>query len=113
MEPIRMTKDEYIAEGERRFGSDRMEWAWVCPVCKHVQTARDYKEAGAPEGAVAFSCVGRWLGAGSGFTGHNAPCDYAGGGLFGLNPLYVTDDNDKEHHLFEFAPAREGQETKP
>jgi len=107
MELTKMTKDEYIAEGERRFGSDRMEWAWICPVCKHVQTARDYKDAGAPGGAVAFACVGRWLGAGTGFSGKNAPCDYTGGGLLALNPVLVRDDAGREHRLFEFAPARE------
>lgn len=86
-----MTRDEWQAEGERRFGPDLITWRFVCPVCGHVATPRDWQEAGAPQTAVAFSCVGRWSlrnrpalgGSGPG------PCDYAGGGLFRLNPVEV------------------------
>ena len=91
-----MTRDDWEAEGVRRFGEDRMRWAFVCPICGHVATVRDYKDAGAPGGAVGFSCVGRWsrekrqafggVGAGEERPG---PCDYAGGGLFMMNPLEV------------------------
>jgi hypothetical protein len=100
----------WVAEGERRFGPDRMEWKFVCPACGHIARTADWKEAGAPEGAVAFSCVGRWLpnsGPGRAFATANVlpskPCDYAGGGLFGLNPLLVEDLDGKSHRLFAFA----------
>lgn len=103
---------EWAAEGERRFGPDRMEWKFVCPACGHVARAADWKAAGASEGAVAFSCVGRWLpnsGPGRAFvaagTASAKPCDYAGGGLFGLNPLLVQDLDGKTHRLFAFAEA--------
>lgn len=97
------TKEEYLAEGERLFGKDRMTWRFVCPSCGNIMCAKDYKEAGAPESAVAFSCVGRWLPGTTAtiFEKGKGFCNYAGGGLFGLNPVTVT-DGDKEHRVFEF-----------
>ena len=87
-----LTLQEWEAEGTRRFGPDKMDWRFVCPCCGFVASARDYHVAGAPDTAVAFSCVGRWW-------AHRreafergkspGPCNYAGGGLFRLNP--VTD----------------------
>lgn len=102
----RLTHAEWKSEGERRFGADAMAWKFVCPVCKHVATPADWKAAGAGESAVAFSCVGRWL-----ERSRNAfeeegrgPCNYAGGGLFRLNPV-IVDFNGNEHAVFEFAEA--------
>jgi hypothetical protein len=90
-ELVTMTRDEWLAEAERRFGPDPMNWRFVCPVCKHVASVADWRDAGAPEGAVAYSCVGRWLAESSdAFTeGSPGPCNYAGGGLFRLNPIEV------------------------
>ena len=86
-----MTHQEWWEKGEQLFGTDIMLWKFVCPSCGHVASVQDYKDAGAPEGAVAFSCVGRYLpksneafgGPGSG------PCNYTGGGLIRLNPVDV------------------------
>ena len=92
-----MTRAEYFAEAERRFGPDRMAWRFVCPSCRHSQSVADYKAAGAPESAVAFSCVGRWLPerrdafAPKGAPG---PCNYAGGGLFKIAPIRLSDAPD-------------------
>lgn len=98
-----MMREEWEAEGVRRFGEDRMLWAFVCPVCGHVATVQDYKDAGAPSGAVGFSCVGRWAGPKRRAIGGEGPgpCDYAGGGLFMLNPLEVDGGR-----YFNFAEAR-------
>lgn len=99
-----MTREEWLAEAERRFGPDPMKWKFVCPCCKHVTAVEDWKKAGAKEENVAFSCVGRWTGASRGaFTKGIGPCDYAGGGLFQLNPVRVIDDEGKEHRVFAFA----------
>lgn len=93
-----MSHEEWIAEGTRRFGPDMMKWKFVCPACGYVQSVQDYKDAGAPTNAVAFSCVGRWApGVGTARQAFSAgmpsvkagPCDYAGGGLLRLNPLTV------------------------
>lgn len=99
-----MTHEEWTAEATRRFGPDPMGWRFVCPVCGHVASVRDWKDAGAPESAVAFSCVGRWSG-GKGSMMQKIPeqpCDYAGGGLFRLNPVIVT-RGEETHHVFAFA----------
>ena len=98
----KMTQQEWIAEGRRRFGDDQLKWKFICPTCKHVAAVEDWHKAGAPDGAVAFSCVGCWL---PGTTREafaskgKGPCNYAGGGFFMLNPISVDD-----HLLFDFAP---------
>ena len=81
-----------------------MDWKFVCPSCRHVASVKDWKDAGAPEGAIAFSCIGRYTGAGGDktFRGAGGPCDYAGGGLFGLNPVEVS-LNGEVLWLFAFA----------
>lgn len=99
-----MTQEEWFAEGTRLFGDDVMKWRFVCPSCGHIASVQDWKDAGAPEGAVAFSCVGRYLperseafgGKGSG------PCNYAGGGLFIIHPVNV-----EGRKTFSFAPPEE------
>lgn len=98
------TLAEWQAEGERRFGPDPMQWRFVCPMCGFVQTPADYKAAGASEGAVAFSCVGRWTGAKREAIGDNGkgPCNYAGGGLFRFNPVTIE---GRENAVFAFAEA--------
>lgn len=101
----RYTVDEWRAEAERRFGLDPMAWRFVCPACGHVATIREWKLAGATSGEVAFSCVGRHLEAArDAFAKGDGPCNYAGGGLFKLNPVTVVDEG-REHDVFAFAPA--------
>jgi hypothetical protein len=104
-----MTLAEWNVEGERRFGPDRMKWKFVCPVCGHVAATEDWKAAGATEGAVAFSCVGRWIeGSKKAFEEKGiGPCTYAGGGLFRLNPVRVLVPGKSEaHELFDFAEVK-------
>ena len=100
--------DDWRAEGARRFGDDHMKWRFVCPSCGHVQTPADYKAVNAPETAVAFSCIGRWTPGATGEIGQKGkgPCNYAGGGLFRLNPIRVV-DGSTAHEIFEFAAARQ------
>lgn len=99
---------DWRKEAVRRFGPDPMGWRFVCPCCEHKATVADYKAAGAPTGAVAFSCVGRWLGAKAAardaFGGKGpGPCNYTGGGLINLNPIKVMLDKGGEMFAFAFA----------
>jgi hypothetical protein len=89
---IKLTEEEWEARGRGLFGPDEMKWAFVCPVCQHVATVKDWKDAGAPAGAVAFSCLGRFLAeCRDAFREEGpGPCNYTGGGLIGLNPVRVT-----------------------
>ena len=100
-----ITRKEWIAEAERRFGLDPMDWKFVCPSCGYVASAEDWKQAGANEGMVAFSCVGRNLGSAENIGTKNGPCSYAGGGLFRLNPVDVILENGNTRQTFEFAEA--------
>lgn len=102
----KITEKEWRAEGEALFGSDLMNWKFVCPVCGHIASRADWHAAGAPSNATGFSCVGRWTEAKRGaFEGKGkGPCNYAGGGLFRLNPVSVTPDFGGEPiAMFEFA----------
>ena len=89
-----MTKEEWEAEGKRRFGPDRMKWKFRCPVCKRTTSVQEWKDAGASEGEIGFSCVGRHR--------DDVECDYAGGGLFRLNPVAVEHEGNT-FHFFDFA----------
>jgi hypothetical protein len=100
-----MTLEEWEKLGTEKFGPDKMQWKFKCPVCGHVASAQDYKDAGAPEEAAAFACVGRYLPEkrrAFNETGKKetikSPCDYKGDGYIRLNPLRVEDE-----YYFDFA----------
>lgn len=97
--------EEWLRRARALFGDDQAAWRFVCPSCGHVASVADWRDAGAPENTVAFSCVGRWLGADDAKTFRNAggPCMYAGGGLFGINPIAVVDEQGRIHRVFAFA----------
>lgn len=112
MEIKTITQADWEAEGTRLFGPDKMQWRFVCPACGHIAAVKDWQAAGAPEGAVAFSCIGRWAGAKrEAFGEGDGPCNYAGGGLIGLNPVRVLANNGKESNLFEFAEPQPDSHT--
>ena len=96
-----MTQEEWRAKAVELFGQDPMDWKFVCPACKHVASVRDWRDAGASQGEVAFSCVGRRLNADdrNTFQGKGGPCQYAGGGLFRLNPVAI----EGHENVFAFA----------
>lgn len=105
MKKREVTYDQWQAEAIEMFGDERMAWRFVCPSCGHVASVRDYKNAGATAGQVGFSCIGRALGAGDEHTFRKSggPCNYAGGGLIGLNPVAVIFPDGKRIDVFEFA----------
>ncbi|MFA5922348.1 MAG: VVA0879 family protein [Methylococcaceae bacterium] len=93
----------YYDEAIALFGENTQNWKFVCPVCGHITSVADYQDAGAPEGAIAFSCVGRWTSATQTIfddsSDKTGPCDYSGGGLFDFNPVEIEDFGN----YFEFA----------
>jgi len=99
---IVMNHADWEDEGKRRFGENVRQWRFVCPSCSYVASVQDWLDAKAPEGAVGFSCVGRYRSAKAqeAFTGPPGPCNYAGGGLFQINPVYVEGTR-----VFAFAEA--------
>lgn len=118
---LRMSHDEWRAKGRELFGDDKRKWRFVCPVCRHKATVAEWQAAGAAEGEVGFSCIGRRIeGAreafGSSGVSRKGPCNYAGGGLFRLNPVvieYVGENGETlETQMFAFAPY-EKDEVRP
>lgn len=107
--PTTVTVEEWRAEGEKLFGADQMKWRFRCPSCDNVVTAEQYRVAKAPETAVAYSCVGRWMPETTAeiFDKGKGYCNYAGGGLFGLNPITVIEPDGAEHHVFAFDRVRD------
>lgn len=111
----RLRYDEWTAEARTRFGDDSLNWRFRCPSCGLVQSLGDFKEAGIPdaERVVAFSCIGRWRrGAAEAFRSKahhdergDRGCNYAGGGLFKLNPVAVEAPDGSMHDVFEFDGA--------
>lgn len=99
-----MTKAKWHAEGVRRFGDDEMKWRFVCPSCGHIASVQDWKDAGASSGQVAYSCIGRNLPNPVEMGVKPGPCNYAGGGLFKLNPMDVDGEG-----YFAFAPLDGGR----
>lgn len=112
-EPITMTETQWRAEAIRRFGADSLAWRFVCPVCGHEAAVADWKAAGASPGEAGFSCVGRHVeGARKAFgEAGPGPCNYAGGGLFQLNPVTVQRDGGGTTCMFAFAPTTHRKEA--
>lgn len=109
--PKEFTRGEWQAKAIELFGKDPLTWRFVCPSCGHIAPVSAWRDAGAPENTVAFSCVGRWIEGTSDkktFNQKGGPCTYAGGGLFRLNPVKVTDPDGKVHTMFDFAAPSKG-----
>ena len=105
----KITFKEWIEKGKEIFGTDdRRLWKFKCPSCGFVQSFQDFLDAGATEddslGMIGFSCVGRVMEKkGQFLKDKKQPCNYAGGGLIGLNPVTIIAPNGTEHNYFEFA----------
>lgn len=100
-----LTHAEWLAEAVRRFGKDPKGWRFVCPSCGYVASGREWIDRDAPD-MVAFSCVGRLVGNGKEMGDKTGgPCNYAGGGLFRLNPQAIKMDDGEVSHAFAFAFA--------
>ena len=52
---------DWRAEGEKGFGSDYMNWKFRCPICGHVASIQDFKDAGAESPNAAYQeRIGRY-----------------------------------------------------
>jgi hypothetical protein len=111
----RVTLEQFRAELKAQ-GVERLNYAFICPRCKVVQSGADLVRAGAGDEAevmgkyIGFSCVGR-------FTGKGGPrlqpdgeaCNWTLGGLFQFHELEVVDGENKVHPHFEVATAEQAQ----
>jgi len=118
-EPIRYTHADWIAEGTRRFGSNMMDWRFVCPVCGNIASCEDFrvfKDRGSEPNSATCECIGRYSGGKRAFDNRkkdDKPCNYAGYGLFQLSPVRVTLPNGKEIHAFAFDEPRPPEGVNP
>lgn len=110
----KMTHEEWMAEGRRRFGDDVYTWKFVCPICKNVASVGDfqqYSSKGATPDSATQVCIGRYNGSKFvAFPGEGQkqgqPCDYALFGLFRLPGVIVTGSpyaDGKDRMSFAFA----------
>lgn len=111
-----MTLDEYRAQIKAQGLEAPEDFAFKCPRCGTVQSARDLIAAGAGEDFeevekyLGFSCVGRWTGAGSPRKEPDGkPCNWTLGGLFALHNLEVETPDGEKHPRFEVATPEEAQ----
>ncbi|MCZ4501006.1 MAG: hypothetical protein JWQ74_3561 [Marmoricola sp.] len=107
-----------LAEYKQRLkdqGVDRMDAAFICPMCKTVQSLRDFVAAGCDqekaENQIGFSCIGRQTHAGSPRkTPDGKPCDWSLGGLLHIYDLQVTTPDGNTQPSFEIATPEQAQE---
>lgn len=89
------TRDEWLAEGVRLFGSGKeniMRWRFKCPRCGNIATIQEFKDAGAKEADEAVKkCIGRFTSA--------KGCDWTAYGLLDICTVHVDGIP-----VFEFAP---------
>lgn len=97
-------------------GVARQHLAFVCPMCATVQSAQDLINAGAGasfeevEKYIAFSCVGRWTGAGTPRQKPDGePCNWTLGGLLSLHKLSVINEAGAPQAVFEPATPEAAQ----
>lgn len=92
-----------------------LDYAFRCPLCGTVQSARWLIKAGAGKdfdavnGCVGFSCVGRYTGKKSPSVeqGEGHGCNWTLGGLLSLHELEVIKPDGVSHPRFEPASAAE------
>jgi hypothetical protein len=110
---IEQFQSELKAQGVKT----HLDFAFRCPICKTVQSARDLIAAGAGEDfdriepVLAFSCVGRWTNAGP-HKKDEPPgrgCNWTLGGVLQLHDLTVLAADGTKHPRFELATPDEAQ----
>jgi hypothetical protein len=42
---MKLTQQEWEAEGRKLFGSDKRKWKFICPNCGHVQSSESIRKA--------------------------------------------------------------------
>lgn len=95
------------------------DYAFVCPMCGVVQSARSLIDAGAGnsfsqvEKYLGFSCIGRFTGAGAPRKAPDGkPCNWTLGGLLLAHQLEVVTPDGKHHPHFEIATPEQAKALK-
>jgi hypothetical protein len=109
-----MTLAEFHATLKAQGVKTHLDFAFRCPMCGTIQSARDLIDAGAGpdmeavEKYLAYSCVGRFTGASSPRKAPDGqPCNWTLGGLFRTHKLEVVTEDGERHSRFELATPEE------
>lgn len=113
---ISMTIEEFRKTIKSQ-GVEHNDFAFKCPMCGTIQSARMLIAAGAGkdfeevEKYLGFSCVGRFTGKGSPSKekGNNHGCNWTLGGLFSMHELEVVTPDGNKHPRFEVATPEEAK----
>ena len=103
-----MTQREWMEEGKRRFGEDFMNWKFQCPMCGHIASIREFRDAGADNPNSAYQeCIGRYTGKGSPQKDDSSGCNWAAYGFLGIpngkGIIVISDDDGTGPDCFDFA----------
>ena len=102
-----MTQEKWIQEGKRKYGEDFMNWKFRCPMCGHVASIKEFKDAGAANPNCAYQeCIGRYQGKGEPQRGDSSGCNWAAYGFLGIpngKGIIVIADDGVGIECFEFA----------
>lgn len=98
---------EFQMAARAAFGPDPSLWRFRCPVCGHVATPEDFRQANADPQRAATECIGRVTGKGD--PNQGGPCNYAAFGLIRLGDRIHNDGNVL--HVLPFAKALTEGET--
>lgn len=75
---------DWLKEGSRLYGPDMLDWRLKCPACGHIQTLREFKDAGVDEENAFTCCASRFN------LGSNKTCKWTTGGLLRIGGVYVV-----------------------
>lgn len=102
----------WLEKAIKLYGENAGVWKFKCPCCETVQTAMDFVNAGLSKKdagtSIAKECIGRYLPKKQKAISEKKiikgePCDYAGYGLFRLNPIEIEMDDGRMQYAFAFA----------
>lgn len=92
-----LTFNDWVAEGEKRFGKEKLDWKFVCPNCGHVQTMRDFQNADIDPQRAYQVCASRYN------IGGKSTCKWSAGGLFCKEGQWVISQDYTPVLIFSFA----------
>lgn len=114
----KITHAEFLERLEKQ-GVESKHYAFVCPICKTVQSPAVFDRIGVARDTiykyVGFSCIGRFTKAGPAFMQDPAKqvgCDWTLGGLLQLHELEVETENGELHMHFQPATPDQAQALK-
>lgn len=73
--------DQWQRAARRRFGADKLKWAFVCHHCGTIYSAADAVYAKMPQDQIGFSCIGPYE--------PSVNCTYNGRNKMPPNPVTV------------------------